>query len=192
MKPFRAARVPAAFALASACASACGGSAHDPRYPAREPGCPIKSFPAEPAAPVDELGVVEVECGSVRGDCERRAFDLVCRRGGDVAWGLADNALTATKVVVHAAHTHRALEGARARGCAVQVFDGTPPFAIENVGPVKADCSTDDSRETCVRELEDQACLLGGDVVWQIEGPSPQATSEGPKQRMRGRAAHTK
>jgi hypothetical protein len=172
---------------------ACGGSAPDVRYPAHEAGCPVKSFPSQPTVPVDDLGTVTVECGSRSGGgCERQALDAVCARGGDVAWGLADNALTSTKVVVHAAHTRRSLEGARAPGCAVQVFVDAPPKATDNIGEVAATCSPDDSKDVCLRELEDQVCRLGGDVLWQMDGPTLYATSNGNRQRMHGRAAHTK
>jgi hypothetical protein len=187
----RSMKTTVALALAAGLVS-CGGSAPDPRYPAREAGCPVKSFPGEPPTVVDDLGIVEVECAPGRGGCERQALDVVCRRGGDIAWGFGDNALTATKLVVHAAHTRRMREAARARGCAVRVFGDTPGVPTENIGPVIALCSLDDSAETCQRELEDQVCLLGGDVLWQVEGPSVEATPEGRKQRMRGRAAHTK
>jgi hypothetical protein len=78
------------------------------------------------------------------------------------------------------------------RGCHVTVFEGLPPFPTANVGNVVAWCLETDSRDTCVRELQDQVCLLGGNVLSQIEGPSPQATSDGTKLRMRGRAAHSK
>ena len=44
----------------------------------------------------------------------------------------------------------------------------------------------------CLRELSDQVCLLGGDILWQVDGPTPEDTQNGPRQRMRGRAAHTK
>jgi hypothetical protein len=182
-----------AFALAALCVVAsCGGSTLDPRYPAREASCPVKSFPGQPAVAVDDLGTVAIECASGGRTCERQALDAVCKRGGDVAWGFADNALTSTTLVVHAAHTRRALEGPRERGCNVQVFTDTLPTAIENIGAVTSLCSTADSREVCLREIEDQVCLLGGNVLWQAEGPTPEATSEGNKLRMRGRAAHTK
>jgi hypothetical protein len=172
---------------------ACGSAAPDPRYPAREAGCPVKSFPGAPPMPVDELGTVTVDCSHANlGGCERSALDVVCQRGGDVAWALADNSLTAPRLVVHAAHTRRALQGPAKRGCAVRVFRDAPPMATENVGAVTALCSPDDSNESCLRELEDQVCVLGGDVVWQVDGPTPEATSEGNKLRMRGRAAHTK
>lgn len=170
----------------------CGSSAPDPRYPAHEAGCPVKSFPGQPTVPVDDLGTVTIDCAHASGGCERRALDAVCGRGGDVAWGLADNALTATNLVVHAAHTRRALQGPRAPGCAVRVFIDAPPVNTENVGAVTALCSADDPKEVCLHELEDQVCLLGGDVLWQVDGPTPESTSEGNKQRMRGRAAHTK
>jgi hypothetical protein len=78
------------------------------------------------------------------------------------------------------------------RGCTVQVFQDAPPMRTENLGPVTAKCAEADSRDVCLRELEDQACLLGGDVLWQVDGPTPEATSSGTGQRMHGRAAHTK
>jgi hypothetical protein len=44
----------------------------------------------------------------------------------------------------------------------------------------------------CQRELADQACLLGADILWQVDGPTPESTQNGMRQRMHGRAAHTK
>jgi hypothetical protein len=174
---------------ALSCAAACGGgSAPDARYPTRDAGCPVKSLPGEPTVPVDELGVVTVDCTAGGAACSRQLLDAVCAHGGDIAWGLGDNALTSSHVVAHAAHTRRVTQGSRERGCAVQVFTEAPPIRTENIGPVAALCAEDDSKEVCLRELEDQTCLLGGDVVWQVEGPALQ----GNKQRMQGRAAHTK
>jgi len=160
----------------------------DARYPAREAGCPVKVFPDAPRMAVDGLGDVTVDCAAAGGACERRFLDEVCKRGGDVAWGVAGNAISATHVVVHAAHTRRVTQGPRERGCSVRVFTDAPPGRTENIGPVTAICSEDDSREVCERELEDQVCLLGGDTLWQVDGPS----REGNKQRMYGRAAHSK
>jgi hypothetical protein len=175
----------ASFAGAIAC---CGGTATDARYPAREVGCPVKSYPSQPPAPVDELGVVAIDCTGNGGTCGRQLLDAVCARGGDVAWGLGENALTTTHLVAHAAHTRRATQGPSERGCPVQVFPEAPTVKTENIGPVVAICDQDDTRDVCLRELEDQTCQMGGDVLWQVEGPSPQ----GNKQRMTGRAAHTK
>jgi hypothetical protein len=105
---------------------------------------------------------------------------------------MADNALSAVTLKAHAAHSRRVTQGPRERGCPVRTFAGAPPMPTENIGPVVALCAEEDTREACERELADQACLLGGDVVWQIEGPTLEATSNGTRQRMRGRAAHTK
>jgi len=181
-----------ATALISSAAVSCAGQALDPRYPEREPGCPVKSFPSTPPVPVDDLGLVAVDCSAGGKGCERTAFDLVCKKGGDVAWGLADNELTATRLVVHAAHSRRSVESLRFRGCAVRVLSEVSSIAVENIGPVTALCSLDDSEPVCTRVLEDEVCLLGGDAVWQVEGPTPEATPEGNKLRMRGRAVHTK
>jgi hypothetical protein len=178
---------PALFACALAVAG-CGGSAPDARYPARDSGCAVKKFAGESTLPVDELGTVSADCSAGGISCERQLLDAVCRRGGDVAWGVGDNALTTAHPVAHAAHTRRATQGPRERGCGVQVFTEAAPAHIENIGPVTAVCAQDDSKDECLRELEDQVCMLGGDVLWQVDGP----TREGNKQRMHGRAAHVK
>ncbi|MDP9034801.1 MAG: hypothetical protein M3O50_08330 [Myxococcota bacterium] len=174
--------------FAGSAAAACAASAPDPRYASRREGCAVKSFPGEAELPVDDLGTVTVGCVSGRGTCQRQLLDAVCQRGGDVAWGLADNSLDAATLVAHAAHTRRSLEGPRARGCPVEVFTAAPHKRTENIGPVAASCTENDSKEACLRELEDQVCLLGGDVLWQVEGPS----LHGDKQRLSGRAAHSK
>jgi hypothetical protein len=180
--------VSAALGLCASSAACGGGTATDARYPARPSGCPVKSFPGEAAGPVEQLGVVTVDCTPGGEACARQLLDAVCARGGDVAWGLGDNALTAAHVTAHVAHTRRVTQGPSERGCPVQVFSDGPNLPVENIGPVAATCSQDDTKEVCVRELQDQTCLLGGDVVWQVEGPTP----SGNKQRMRGRAAHAK
>jgi hypothetical protein len=72
------------------------------------------------------------------------------------------------------------------------VFDNAPTFPTANIGTVVAWCPETDTREACMRELQDQACLIGGDVLWQVEGPTLQAAASGSKQRMRGRVAHSK
>ncbi len=169
----------------------CAGAPADARYPARRAGCPVQSYPGPSPVPVDELGELRVAC-SASSTCERQLLDAVCARGGDVAWGTADVALSASTRVAHAAHTRRATQGPRERGCAVRVAGDSPGGPTENIGPVSALCSEDDSRETCLRELEDQVCLLGGDVLWQVEGPAHEDTQNGPRQRMRGRAAHSR
>src|SRR6185312_14379351 len=138
--------------------------------PARPAGCPVKTFPADPRGPVDDLGPVVVDCAPGAPGvttCQRQVLDAVCARGGDVAWDLGANALTATHIEAHAGHTKRATQGPGERGCPVQVFEDAPPFPTENIGPVAAKCSADDTREVCLRELEDQVCLMGGDVLWQ-------------------------
>jgi hypothetical protein len=162
------------------------GAAPDARYPSRQSGCAVQKYPAAPAMPVEELGSVTVDCDPGPSSCERQLLDAVCARGGDVAWGLGENSLSESHLVARAAHTKRAVERPRERECSVRAFADAPPMPTENVGTVTAFCAEDDSKDVCMRELEDQVCMLGGDVVWQLEGP----TLVGNKQRMRGRAAH--
>ncbi|MGD0679715.1 MAG: hypothetical protein ABSC94_30385 [Polyangiaceae bacterium] len=149
----------------------------------------MKRFAGAPGVGVDDLGVVSVDCVAADTTCERQLFDAVCARGGDVAWGLGDNPLTATHLLAHAAHSKRTLEGPRGRGCAVATFvDTAPSMPTENIGPVVAYCAVDDSKDACLRELQDQVCRLGGDALWQVEGP---VVHDG-RLRMRGRAAHSR
>lgn len=67
---------------------------------------------------------------------------------------------------------------ARPAGCQVAILrDGAPPYPTENIGPVSASCSNLVSSEDCLRELQDQVCKLGGDVVWQVPD-TPKAADE--------------
>src|SRR5579883_665706 len=160
-----------ALALASFAALACGkGTAPDPRYPARSEGCAVRSYAAEPAMVVDDLGDVEIECNGAP-HCGRKLLDEVCKRGGDVVWGLAENPVSSMKMRGHAAHTRTQASSPRGEGCVVQLFADAPPMKTENLGPVTATCSEDTSDDDCTRTLKDQACAMGGDVVWGVTAP---------------------
>lgn len=74
-------------------------------------------------------------------------------------------------------------------GCEVQIYPGSPPMPTDNIGSVRAACDDRLSEAECVRELKDQACKIGANVVWGVP-PSP--TFEDRKQLLSGRAAHTK
>lgn len=78
---------------------------------------------------------------------------------------------------------------ARAEGCDVKVFPESPSMPTDNIGPVMATCGQDVSNDDCLRTLKDQACKLGGDVVW---GVSDVPSSSQGKKKLAGRAAHTK
>lgn len=78
----------------------------------------------------------------------------------------------------------------RSAGCDVQVMNQAPTIKTENIGPVSSSCDDQSatSKEDCLRELKDQVCKLGGDVVWGVE---PEPEHEGGKWKYHGRAAHT-
>jgi hypothetical protein len=59
----------------------------------------------------------------------------------------------------------------------------------DNLGSVRARCTTDVPHDACIRELEDQACRLGADVVWSVD-EAPRVV--GDKNEWSGRAAHTR
>ncbi|MBX3186455.1 MAG: hypothetical protein KF819_05535 [Labilithrix sp.] len=75
----------------------------------------------------------------------------------------------------------------RPEGCDVHVFPGPPPMQTDNIGAVNAVCGDDVSDADCERTLKDQACKLGGDVVWGVESEAKSG-----KKHLSGRAAHTK
>lgn len=53
-------------------------------------------------------------------------------------------------------------------GCEVRLFHDAPTIPTENLGPVRASCDESVSDDECIRTLKDQACALGGDVIWGI------------------------
>jgi hypothetical protein len=74
-------------------------------------------------------------------------------------------------------------------GCDVKLFHEAPTMKTDNIGPVMASCATDVSDADCVRQLMDEACKLGGDVVW---GVPDKPTLDGGRHLWFGRSAHTK
>ncbi len=59
----------------------------------------------------------------------------------------------------------------------------------DNIGPVTATCAEDIKDDDCLRTLKDQACKLGGDIVWGVDDVPSRALG---KKKVAGRAAHTK
>lgn len=74
-------------------------------------------------------------------------------------------------------------------GCEVQVFNDTPTMPTENIGTVSSSCDEFVSDADCLRTLKDEACKLGGNVVWGVD---PKPTMQLGKKKFSGRAAHTK
>jgi hypothetical protein len=174
-------------AMALAALACKTGEQRDPRYPPRDAGCKVKAYASSPAIPVDELGTVTVEC-SGSANCGRKLMDAVCRVGGDVVWGLGENPVTSMSMTGHAAHSADKNWGPRAEGCDVKVFHDAPTSPAENIGPVDATCSLDVSDADCLRQLQDETCRLGGDVVWGVGDP----VVKDAKKHLSGRAAHSK
>jgi hypothetical protein len=77
----------------------------------------------------------------------------------------------------------------RPEGCPVQILEGAPSVPTDNIGTARATCATDVSREDCLRELKDQACRLGGDMIWGVADAPRQV---GGKNAWDGRVAHTR
>ena len=79
----------------------------------------------------------------------------------------------------------------RPAGCDVKVFRGkVAGITYDDIGHVDAICGTDLGPEECLKELRDQACKLGGDIVYDVPDepnkPSPD------KIKYTGRVAHTR
>lgn len=71
-------------------------------------------------------------------------------------------------------------------GCAVELFYGSPTSDTTNLGVVSATCEESVSEPECMRQLQDEVCKLGGDVVW---GVSERPERVGDKNKFSGRAA---
>ena len=78
---------------------------------------------------------------------------------------------------------------ARQPGCDVKLFHDTPTMPTDNIGSVTARCGEDVSEGDCLRQLLDETCKLGGDVVWGVDDKPKMEIG---KNVWRGRAAHTK
>ena len=80
------------------------------RYGPRDKNCNVTKLEGAPRAPFDDLGTVTVDCWTENAACEQELLDEVCRRGGDVVWGVGDTAPNTTKLAGHVART-RGLTG---------------------------------------------------------------------------------
>lgn len=77
----------------------------------------------------------------------------------------------------------------RPAGCTVALTYGSPVSDTTNLGVVTATCGEDIGEAACLRQLQDEVCKLGGDVVW---GVSEKPERVGDKNKYTGRAAVTK
>jgi hypothetical protein len=76
------------------------------RYGPRDKSCAVQKLSSAPPAPFVDLGIVTIDCWAGNNDgCEQELLDEVCRRGGNVVWGLGDLAPSTDKVAVHVART---------------------------------------------------------------------------------------
>ena len=85
---------------------ACGLFAPGGRYHPRDGSCDVKRLRDAPPRPFVDLGIVSVDCWT--GDdvgCRQELLDEVCRRGGDVVWGLGAAAPSTSKLTAHVART---------------------------------------------------------------------------------------
>jgi hypothetical protein len=77
----------------------------------------------------------------------------------------------------------------REEGCDVKVFEDVPSSPTHNLGSVQARCDESVAEPDCLRQLKDEACKLGADVLW---GVPPKPDRKSGKIYFYGRAAHTK
>src|SRR5262249_8036486 len=80
----------------------------------------------------------------------------------------------------------------RAAGCEVRIFNGkiTGPMKYDDLGRVDAICGNDISEKDCIRELQDQACKLGGDMLYDV--PTEPTRPSPDKVLYRAHVAHTR
>jgi hypothetical protein len=79
----------------------------------------------------------------------------------------------------------------RPEGCDVKVYNTRAvdvPF--DNIGHADAICGSDIGVDSCMAELKNQACKLGGDLVYDV--PRDPLTPTPDKIQFTGRVAHTR
>lgn len=98
--------------LAAAAAAACEVFQTGGRYGPRDQNCHVTTLTGPPQGPVVDLGVISIDCwtGDDQG-CQNELLDEVCRRGGDVVWGVGSLAPSTTKLTAHVARTRPATPG---------------------------------------------------------------------------------
>jgi hypothetical protein len=79
----------------------------------------------------------------------------------------------------------------RPEGCEVKLYRGkVQGIAYDDIGRVDSICSTDIGVEECLKELKNQSCKLGGDIVYDVPTDPEQPAPD--KVRFTGRVAHTR
>lgn len=76
-------------------------------------------------------------------------------------------------------------------GCRVMIFRGPVASTVsyDNVGKADVICGELVADSDCLRGLMDEACKLGGDIVYDVFAPSKPAPD---KVKYEGRVAHTR
>ena|SRR5215831_16939447 len=79
----------------------------------------------------------------------------------------------------------------RPEGCQVKLFYGkVQGLTYDDIGRADAICSLDITQESCLEELKNQTCKLGGDLVYDVPEEPTKPTPD--KIRFIGRVAHTR
>jgi hypothetical protein len=56
----------------------------------------------------------------------------------------------------------------RAPGCALNVYNNLPPGRWDDLGVVQVDCYIDESDIACLSRMRTEACLMGGDIIYNV------------------------
>ncbi|HQP34440.1 MAG TPA: hypothetical protein PLI95_04665 [Polyangiaceae bacterium] len=66
-----------------------------------------------------------------------------------------------------------AASGSNPDGCQVELLPvEEPSFVYENLGEVQMECHVDTGREACIARLKQNACVLGGDIAFNLQESS--------------------
>jgi hypothetical protein len=80
----------------------------------------------------------------------------------------------------------------RGRGCAVQVFHSAAPGVTtwDDLGIAHVDCPLDEGRVQCLERLREEACRMGGDILYDVPKKPMRPTEQG--MVYAGHVAHTR
>jgi hypothetical protein len=95
--------------LVSGCGYFFGPGGH---YARRDKNCVVSTLTTAPKEAVDDLGLIKIDCWAGNNDgCEQELLDEVCRRGGNIVWGMGDPGASSSTISAHVARTRSGPRG---------------------------------------------------------------------------------
>ncbi|HSS37981.1 MAG TPA: hypothetical protein VLT58_04370 [Polyangia bacterium] len=110
-----------------------------------------------------------------------------------INWAVAGGALALVAMTcATTSNPNAAKYPPRGRGCSVRIFNGPAPGVKEwdDLGVARVDCPLDLGRLQCRQRLREEACRMGGDLLYDVPKKPARPSEQG--MVYMGHVAHTK